>query len=173
MVQEFPLFRAARENFEAAGKMQDIMDLIGEIRSLRAEMNIDPKRALNAVLALGPEADKDLISGNMQKIQSLARLHSVEFSDPAAGNLLRGVWKLGEFGLDVHDAIHVASERERMQKEIGKIQEEIDRISKKLNSPDFLSRAPEPIVLENRTRHSELLDRVRKLEVNLQRLPAK
>jgi valyl-tRNA synthetase len=172
MVEEFPAPRTARENPAASQKMQDLMDLIGEIRSLRAEMNIDPKRALDAVLALGPGADRDLISGNMHKIQSLARLNRVEFSDPAAGNLLRGVWKLGEFGLDVHDAINVASERERMQKEIGKIQEEIDRISKKINSPDFLARAPEQIVLENRARHGELLDRVRKLEGNLKRLPA-
>jgi len=172
MVEEFPAPRTARENPAASQKMQDLMDLIGEIRSLRAEMNIDPKRPLDAVLALGPGADRDLISGNMHKIQSLARLNRVEFSDPAAGNLLRGVWKLGEFGLDVHDAINVASERERMQKEIGKIQEEIDRISKKINSPDFLARAPEQIVLENRARHGELLDRVRKLEGNLKRLPA-
>ncbi len=45
MVQEFPLARKIRENSEAAQKLQDLMDLIGGIRSLRAEMNIDPKRS--------------------------------------------------------------------------------------------------------------------------------
>jgi valyl-tRNA synthetase len=171
MMQEFPLARKVRENADASQKMQDLMALIGEIRSLRAEMNIDPKRALDAVLAIPMPANRDLVSENMQKVRSLARLNNVSFSDAAVGSLLRGVWKLGEFGLDVQDAINVVAERDRMQKEIGKVKEEIEKILKKINSPDFVARAPEEIVLENRARHSDLLERQRKLESNLNRLP--
>ena len=173
MVQEFPLPRNIRENFEAAQKMQDLMDLIGEIRSLRAEMNIDPKRSLDAVLAIHVSNDKDLVQENLKKVQTLARLNKVEFSDSASGNLLRGVWRLGEFGLDVHDAINVAAERDRMEKEIRRVKEETGKITQKLNSPDFLSRAPEEVIAENRMRHKELLERHRKLESNLSRLPLK
>jgi len=173
MVQEFPLPRNIRENFEAAQKMQDLMDLIGEIRSLRAEMNIDPKRSLDAVLAIHVSTDKDLVQENLKKVRTLARLNKVEFSDSASGNLLRGVWRLGEFGLDVHDAINIAAERDRMEKEIRRVKEEAEKITQKLNSPDFLSRAPEEVVEENRTRHKELLERHRKLESNVSRLPLK
>jgi valyl-tRNA synthetase len=101
----------------------------------------------------------------------LARLNAVEFSDSPSGNLLRGVCRLGEFGLDVHDAINVASESDRMQKEIKKIGEEIEKILKKLNNADFVARAPEAVVAENRARHEELLDRQRKIVSNLKRLP--
>jgi valyl-tRNA synthetase len=173
MVQEFPMARKIREDFEAAQKLQDVMDLIGGIRSLRAEMNVDPKRSLDAVLAIHSSADKDLIYENMHKVRTLARLNKVEFSDTASGNLLRGVWRLGEFGLDVHDAINVASERDRMEKEIKRVKEEIEKIAQKLNRPDFVSRAPEEVVAENRVRHNELLERHRKLESNLNRLPVK
>jgi len=173
MVQEFPLPRNIRENFEAAQKMQDLMDLIGEIRSLRAEMNIDPKRSLDAVLAIRVSTDKDLVQENLKKVRTLARLNKVEFSDSASGNLLRGVWRLGEFGLDVHDAINIAAERDRMEKEIRRVKEEAEKITQKLNSPDFLSRAPEEVVEENRTRHKGLLERHRKLESNVSRLPLK
>jgi valyl-tRNA synthetase len=171
MIQEFPVPRPARENPEAAQKMQDLTNLIGEIRSLRAEMNIDPKRSLQAVVALQDAAARDLVASNMSKVQSLARLSKVEFSDSAAGNLLRGVWRLGEFGLDVRDAINVASERDRMQKEIGKVTEELEKIAIKLNSPDFVSRAPEDVVSEKRARYDELLEKQRKIEANLSRLP--
>jgi valyl-tRNA synthetase len=107
----------------------------------------------------------------MPKVCALARLNKVDFADPASGNLLRGVWRLGEFGLDVHGAINVGAERDRMQKEMGRVQQEIDKTLKKINSPDFLARAPEEVVSENRARHGELLDRLRKLELNLKRLP--
>ncbi len=174
MVQEFPSPRKLRENAEAAQQMQDLMDLIGEIRSLKAEMNVDPKRSLNAVLAIPAAADRELVSANMHKVQSLARLDKVDFSESvSSGNLLRGVWRLGEFGLDVEGAINVAAERDRMQKEMRRLQEEIDKIWEKINSPEFLSRAPEELVVENRARHRELLDRYRKLESNLNRLPLK
>lgn len=171
MMQSFPAPQKTRENQEASRKMQDLMDLIGAIRSLRAEMNIDPKRSLDAVLAVPSAADRELVAANLEKIQSLARLGKVEFSDPAAGNLLRGVWRLGEFGLDVRNAIDVAAEKDRMQKEMGRVQGEIDRILKKINNPDFMARAPEEVVSENRTRHGELLERLRKIEANLNRLP--
>jgi valyl-tRNA synthetase len=173
MVQEFPAPRKARENAEAARQMQDLMELIMEIRSLRAEMNIDPKRLLDAVLAIPKAGDRELVSENMPKVRSLARLNDVSFSDAAAGSLLRGVWKLGEFGLDVKDAINVAAERDRIQKEIGKVQEEIDKILRKLNSADFIARAPEEVVAENRLRHTQLLERQQKLESSLNHLPLK
>jgi valyl-tRNA synthetase len=171
MTREFPTPRKSRENAEAAQKMQDLMDMIGEIRSLRAEMNIDPRRFLSAVLVIPSAEDKSLVSQNMAKVQALARLNTVSFSESASGDMLRGVWRLGEFGLDVRDAVNVSSERERLQKEISKVKDEIDRILKKISNPDFLERAPEAVVSENRGRHSELLERQRKLESNLNRLP--
>jgi valyl-tRNA synthetase len=171
MLQEFPSPRKPRENAESAQRMQDLMDLVGEIRSLRAELNIDPKRSLDAILVAKIQGDRDLISDNMQKVRSLARLNLIEFADSLSGKLLRGVSKLGEFGLDVHDAINVESERDRLQKEMARVQIEIDKVWQKLSSQDFIARAPEEVVEENRGRHRELLERLRKLESNLNHLP--
>ena len=44
---------------------------------------------------------------------------------------------MGEFGLDVHDAINIEAERDRLQKEIARIKDEIDKVWKKINSQDF------------------------------------
>jgi valyl-tRNA synthetase len=147
------------------------MDLIGQIRSLRAEMNIDPKRSLESVLVIQNPADRELVLQNLHNVRSLARLRHVAFSDSLAGSLLRGVCRLGEFGLDVHDAIDVAAERDRLQKEMARVREEIDRVQRKIDSPEFVSRAPEDVVSENRTRHEELTEKLRKLESNLGHLP--
>jgi valyl-tRNA synthetase len=171
MLQEFPSPREERDNSEAAQKMQDLMDLVGSIRSLRAEMNIDPKKQLAARLAIRNPNYRTLASENMGKIRVLARLKTVEFSDSVSGKLLRGVSRMGEFGLDIQDAVNVEAERERIQKEIARLTKEIDKVWKKLNSQEFLARAPQDIVMENRTRHGELLERYQKLEANLKQLP--
>ena len=147
------------------------MELIGEIRSLRAELNIDPKRLLDATFTIPVQQNKDLISENLQKVRSLARLRKVEFSDSASGTLLRGVCRLGEFGLDVHDAINIAAERERLQKELVQLQGEIEKVKQKINSQEFLSRAPEEVIADNRIRFDELIEKSHKIEASLAHLP--
>ncbi len=171
MMQEFPAPRRGRNNSESAQKMQDLMDLIGNIRSLRAEMNIDPRKQLSAMLVIENPNQRTLISENMEKIKALARLNRADFCDSISGSLLRGVSKIGGFGLDIQDAVDVNAERERLQKEISRLGKEIDKVWKKLNSQEFLARAPQEIVIENRTRHSELLEKYQKLEANLKHLP--
>jgi valyl-tRNA synthetase len=171
MMQKFPAPRKVLENPAAAQKMQDLMELIGAVRALRAEMNIDPKRTLDAALLIRAEEDKTLVLENLAKIQALARLKSVLLPETLSGRYLRGVSKLGEFGLDIHDALNIGNERERLQKDITRTGDEIDKVLKKLNSPEFVSRAPEEIVVEIRSRHDELCEKLRKLESNLNHLP--
>ncbi len=171
MVQEFPSPCKIRENPQAAQMVETLMDLIGAIRSLRAELNIDPKISLDAVFVVPHPGDKDLIIENLSKVRSLARLNNVQFEASLSVNLLRGVWRLGEFGLDIQDAIDIEAERNRLQKEIEKLRQDIGRVWKKTNNREFLSRAPEEVVLENRARYGELLEKLRKLESSLNHLP--
>jgi valyl-tRNA synthetase len=173
MMQGFPVFRSVRENPDAARKMQDLMDLTGNIRSLRAEMNIDPKRLLEVKLVVPSQEARELVEQNIPKLLSMARISRIEFSDSVAGNLLRGITRLGEFGLDIQDAIDIDSERERLKKEMMRLKVDIDKIRKKINSNEFLSRAPKDIVMENQTRHDEMIEKYRKLETNLSNLPVK
>ncbi len=172
MIQEFPSPRAIRTNPEAAQKMQDLMDLIGQIRSLRAEMNVNPKSYLNAVIVAQDQAEQELILQNLDRVRLLARLDRIEFSRSLSSNLLRGMWKSGEFGLDVQGAINVTAERERLQKQIQRIKEEVDKLWSKISDQEFISRAPEAVVSESRTRHRELTEKLRKLEASLDHLPS-
>jgi valyl-tRNA synthetase len=171
MVQEYPRMQEARVNWEAAQDMQALMDLIVAIRSSRAELNIEPKKLLEARLVIPDPHIRRLVSGNLGKVQYLARLGKVEFVDSFGNDVLRGIWRLGEFGLDIRGVVDYETERDRIQKELVRIRAEIEKILKKINSQEFLARAPEPVVSENRVRHTELLDRFRKLQSNLNQLP--
>ena len=170
MTQPFPEFREAFDNAETAGKMQDLMELIGDIRSLRAEMNIEPKRRLDACLIVREEKDRELIERNMSHLVALARLNRVDFCEVVSGGRLSGVSKLGGFGIDVSGAIDIGAERARLEKELAKLKAEIDKIFKKINSHEFVARAPKEIVEENRTRCEEMMEKYKKLENNLNRL---
>jgi valyl-tRNA synthetase len=72
--------------------------------------------------------------------------------------------------LPIADVVDLAAEKGRLAKEIGKIADEIDKIDKKLGNPDFLARAKEEVVEEQRERRDEAEARRVKLADALERL---
>jgi valyl-tRNA synthetase len=153
--------------------MEDLMEIISRLRSARSEMSIDPKRALDAILVVTDARACQVIQQNSAKIRSLARLNGIEFAPglPEDRVLLKGIWRLGEFGLDLKGVIDYKAERERMEKERSQIESDIDKILKKINSHEFMARAPEAVVEETRARHTELLQRFERLQGILGQLP--
>jgi valyl-tRNA synthetase len=166
MVREFPSPREVRNLPEAAQEMQDLMELVIKLRSARAEMNIDPKRSLDAVISTSDRRACEIVQQNIEKVRTLARLGRIEFTPALAQDriLLKGVWRLGEFGLDLQGVIDYGAERERIEREVGKVIAEIDKIMRKINSHEFKARAPEDVVTETRSRHSELLEKLERLK---------
>jgi valyl-tRNA synthetase len=66
--------------------------------------------------------------------------------------------------------VDVAAERQRLQKEIGKIDADVAKTDAKLGNADFLARAPEEVVEEQRERRDEAVSRRQKLAEALERL---
>jgi valyl-tRNA synthetase len=174
MVQDFPTARQVREDPAAALAMTDMMDLVSTLRSLRSELNIEPRKALDAFLVVPDPDCRRFLESNKSKVCLLARLNSLEFAPslPQDRMLLKGVWRLGEYGLDIRGAIDFASERSRLQKEMERTLGEIERLLKKINSHEFAERAPAEVVAESQARHAELLEKHRKLESTLNQLPS-
>ncbi len=173
MVREYPRPSAACDDDDAFQRFQDLIDLIGSIRAARAEMNIEPKKTLAAVFVMQDAKARGLVQENLEKVRLLTKIGATEFHDalPSGRVLLKGVWRSGEFGLDLEGAIDYGSERERLRKERDRLKDDVDKISKKISSREFIARAPEEVVAENRARHAELLERLERVESNLAKLP--
>ncbi len=74
------------------------------------------------------------------------------------------------FALSVADFVDVAAERARLAKDVAALSSDIERTGKKLGNPDFISRAPEEVVEENRERLADAEAARAKLQAALQRL---
>ena len=72
--------------------------------------------------------------------------------------------------LPLEGAIDFAAEKARLTKEIGKLDGEAKKIEAKLNNPDFVSRAKEEVVEENRERLDETRAKIAKMKAALERL---
>jgi valyl-tRNA synthetase len=174
---ETSLMRAAWPEIEhsdgaAAAEYAFVIDLISEIRSLRAEANVPAKAEM---VVHFPDADADRqgwINGNWGMISRMARLSSCEFTDAGGSGAAELVVGGMRVVLPLADVIDIAAERSRLQKEIGKLEGEIGKIEKKLGNRNFVSRAPEHVVEQERERREEAAEARTKLQAALERLSA-
>ena len=73
-------------------------------------------------------------------------------------------------GLGLAGVIDLAAERARLGKEMQKAEADIARVDAKLGNPNFVARAPEEVVEEEREKREEALARRAKIAEALERL---
>nr|WP_295106745.1 valine--tRNA ligase [uncultured Caulobacter sp.] len=155
---------------EAEAEIGWLVGTVGEIRSIRAEMNVPPsaKPALSVVGA-GAET-KARLARHRDLLLTLARLDSVREADAAPAGSVPIVMGEATGALGIADFIDLAAEKTRLTKEIAGHAGEIEKVGKKLGNPDFLARAKEEVIEENRERLADAEAAKAKLEAALGRL---
>ena len=155
---------------EAEAEIGWLVGTVGEIRSIRAEMNVPPsaKPALSVVGA-GAET-KARLARHRDLLLTLARLDSVREAEAAPAGSVPIVMGEATGALGIADFIDLTAEKARLTKEIAGHAGEIEKVNKKLGNPDFLARAKEEVVEENRERLAEAEAAKAKLEAALSRL---
>jgi valyl-tRNA synthetase len=168
VLAEWPkLFRLVDE--EAEAEIGWLVDLVSAIRSVRSEMNVPAGAQIPLVLVASKETRQR--AGRWDEaLKRLARLAAISFADtPPAGSVQLLV--RGEIvALPLAGVIDLVAERGRLEKELGKIADDIARIDKKLGNADFMARAPEEVVEDQRERRNEASGRQEKVREALERL---
>jgi valyl-tRNA synthetase len=147
-----------------------IIDAISEGRSVRQELNVPPS-ARPPLLVVEASADqRRVLEASAPLIAQLLRVAEVRFVEAAPEGSIPYVVAGATLALPVAEFIDLAAERARLAKEVAGHEAEIQKISKKLDNPDFVARAPEEVVEENRERLAEAQAAKAKLEAALKRL---
>ena len=156
----------------AAAEMALVIAAISEGRSVRAELNV-PVAARPALLVTeaGPR-ERRILEENAEAIRQLLRVGDIRFDAAADAGAVPYLAEGASFALPVAEFIDLAAERARLAKEVAALAADIERTAKKLANPDFVARAPEEVVEENRERLAEAESSRARLETALGRLEA-
>ncbi len=155
LVTEWPHVAVPAGVEAATAEMHWVIDLIKGVRSVRAEMNVPAGAKIPLVLTNASEAAAARLARHIDVIASMARLSSAE----AAAAIPKGSaqFVLGEsvVALPLGDVIDFAKERLRLEKDLKKAEDEIARFDAKLSNEQFVAKAPEEVLAEQREKRAE------------------
>jgi valyl-tRNA synthetase len=147
-----------------------LVKLISDIRSARAELNV-PAGAKLKLLVVGANAEtRRRLDTHHAAIERLARIEGVEAAAAAPKAALQIVVGEASYALPVGEVIDLKAEGARLQKEIRKLADEVGKIDAKLGNANFVSRAPEEVVEEQRERRQQAEQTRARLSTALKRL---
>jgi valyl-tRNA synthetase len=147
-----------------------LIEAITGIRSVRAEMNVPAGAKLALVAVSASQQTQARFEAMQATLQRLARVEDVSFADAVPQGAVQIVLGEAILALPLADVIDVEAEKARLQKEIGKVNGEIKKISGKLGNQGFLDKAPEAVINENKQRLVDEEARLEKLGEALARL---
>jgi valyl-tRNA synthetase len=147
-----------------------VIDLVTAIRSVRVEMNIPPATSLPLVLAGASAEIAERTRRWSEFVQRLARVGDISFADTAPRGAVQLVVRGDVAALPLKGVIDLAAERARLAKEMAKSDADIARVDAKLGNPNFVARAPEEVVEEEKEKREEAQLRKAKIAEALQRL---
>ncbi len=154
----------------ADAEMDWVIRLISEVRSVRAEMNVNAGAKIPLVLVgAGQEARRRAATWEAE-IMRLARLSSIAFEDEVPKASAQMVLDEATIALPLEGVIDFAAEKARLSKELEKIAKDMGVIDGRLNNAAFVAKAPAEVLEESRELRAGLVDRKAKVDEALKRL---
>ncbi len=161
---------AGLANEAAEAEIGFVVDLISDIRSVRSETNVPAGAQAPLVLVKASAATRATIEAWAPMIERLARVSAISFAEVAPPQSAQIIVRGEVAALPLAGIIDLDAERARLTKELGKLDQDILAVERKLGNPDFVARAPEEVVEENRERKTQAEARKVKIGEALVRL---
>jgi valyl-tRNA synthetase len=175
MLQRYPQANQIAIDPAAEAWVALLKDMVNACRSLRGEMNLSPAQKV-PLIATGRAMSQKVGGDDTATLQAyapylaaLARLADVSVVDTLP-DTDAPVQIVGDFRLMLKIEIDITAEKERIGKELTRIEAEISKAETKLQTASFVERAPANVVAQERTRLAEFAALRDKLAVQRARL---
>jgi valyl-tRNA synthetase len=150
---------------EAAKEIEWIVQVITTIRSMRAEGSVPHKVKTQLILKDFSDEHRGYMNRNNSILSKLANVNDIFFtSEPMPKVAIQSLLDETSIGLIISDEIDLTKEKERINRDLKKASEDIEKFTKKISNEQFIKNAPERVILENKQRLADATYKKSKLE---------
>ncbi|MBT6032952.1 MAG: valine--tRNA ligase, partial [Kordiimonadaceae bacterium] len=171
ILADWPIYNENNIDQTASSEMEWVIQLISEIRTARAEMNVPAGAKINMLISCTSDETNQALTRQMTVLKRLARLENVENHD---GDVPKGAISVvvgdATYYLPLADVIDIEAENARLSKNLEKLSKEIASVSGRLNNENFVAKAPEHVIIENKKGMEEAKLKAEKIKLALERL---
>jgi valyl-tRNA synthetase len=152
MLQDYPLADDAQRFPDDERALEWVKSVVTGLRNIRGEMNVAPSRAIDVLLQAGNAEDRALSAAHERFLGRLCKLQSMRWLDDGEAAPMAATALVGDLRILVPMAglIDVAAERGRLDKEIARRAQDVERLRGKLGNESFTAKAPADVVAKER-----------------------
>ena len=172
MKARFPASDSSRYDPEAESTMSLAMGITSGIRNIRGEMNVSPSLLVEATVQSPDKDVRGILEDNRDIIVNLARLEKLNIT-PAGErpeSSATSVFGNTTIFVSLKGIIDFNAEKARLEKEITKIDKELEGVNKKLSNEAFLNKAPQEVVQKVKDKQERFFEKKKKLEEHLEKV---
>jgi valyl-tRNA synthetase len=167
----FPEARVDWKNAKALSDVALIQEVVTALRTIRAELKLDPKKKVQAEFSAGDAVARDLIEANQAAIERFAALSGLRVtSERLQGDGMTRSTSAFDLRIPFTEIVNPQVETARLRKEIEGLQKAIASKERQLGDETFRSRAPEKIIKGLETTLAEQRIELQKLQERLAQL---
>jgi len=175
IVEEWPKFREEFDFVSEEATVNSAIEAITAIRNQRATLNVGAKKKQDLIILAENQEYKDLLDDLKGQFVNLANSNEVNIylKDEYEGikeNLVNLVFNEFSVLMSLDDLMDYDKERKRLNDEIKRLEGEIKRANGKLNNENFVSKAPEAVVNEEREKLANYKDLLEKTQISLEEI---
>jgi valyl-tRNA synthetase len=171
MIQPYPKSDPGRIDATADAEVALLKQLVDACRNLRGEMALSPAQKVPLAVS-GPRSQIDVCAPYLAALARLSEVKPVADLAQASQGAAAPVAVVGNYHLMLVIEVDVAAERERLGREIARLEGEIRKAEGKLGNESFVARAPAAVVAQERERLAGFSGTLAKVREQLARLPA-
>ena len=158
IIAEFPEADAALIDPGIDDEMCFVQESITAIRNLRKQVNLAPSQEIELTIRYAEARQQSLFANYMAYFRKLARVTAIdggigkEKPKAAIAAVVRNI----EIFLPLSGLIDLDTEKQRLGKQIDKMEKELSGINAKLNNSNFMANAKEEVIAKEKEKYTEV-----------------
>ena len=170
MEDSFPEYKEDNVDLEAEKTFSTVINVIDCVRNVRGEMNLNLGLNLDLLIRTRHDHEGTTLKGNTKYINSLGRVNLIE-SGPTVKKPRVSISSVcGEMDIFIplEGKINFTEEKNRVEKELNKIEKDIIVLVKKLSNKNFIDKAPPEVIEKDCQRKKILSEKQARLKMHLE-----